>query len=59
MAKKKTTTVQEVAHSAKFYLVKGYYDAGKWGKKAVHNAVGRGWVTAAEYQEITGEAYEA
>ena len=27
-------------HSAKFDLVKGYYDAGKWSKKAVRNAVG-------------------
>lgn len=57
MAKKKT--VQEVVRSPKFDLVKGYYDAGKWAKKAVRNAVVRGWITAAEYQEITGEVYEA
>ena len=57
MAKKKT--VQEVVHSPKFDLVKGYYDTGKWAKKAVRNAVVRGWITAAEYQEITGEVYEA
>lgn len=57
MAKKRE--VQEVVHSPKFYLVKGYYDTGKWSKKAVRNAVGRGWITAEEYQEITGEVYEA
>jgi len=46
-------------HSEKFELVKGYYDSGKWKKKAVRNAVVRGWITAAEYAEITGEAYPA
>ena len=58
MAKKKTT-VQEVVHSPKFALVKGYYDTGKWAKKAVRNAVIKGWITADEYQEITGEVFEA
>ena len=57
MAKKRE--VQEVVHSPKFDLVKGYYDSGKWAKKAVRNAVVKGWITAAEYQEITGEVYEA
>jgi predicted DNA-binding ArsR family transcriptional regulator len=57
MAKKKTAAVQEVVHSPKFYLVKDYYDRGKWGKKAVYNAVVKGWITADEYQEITGEVY--
>jgi len=56
MAEKKNA---EVVHSPKFELVKGYYDSGKWSKKAVKNAVVRGWITAAEYEEITGEAYEA
>jgi len=45
-------------HSEKFWLVKDYYDTGRWKKKAVRNAVTRGWITAAEYQEITGEQYE-
>ena len=44
-------------HSAKYELVKGYYEAGIWKKKAVRNAVTRGWITAAEYEEITGEVY--
>ena len=44
-------------HSAKFELVKRYYDEGKWTKKAVRNAVVKGWITAAEYEEITGEVY--
>ena len=45
-------------HSAKFELVKGYYDSGQWKKKAVKNAVARGWITAAEHTEIIGEQYE-
>ncbi len=56
MAKKKTVTVE---HSPKFELVKAYYDSGKWSKKAVRNAVVKGWITAAEYEEITGEVYAA
>lgn len=45
-------------HSEKFELVKEYYDSGLWKKKAVRNAVVRGWITKAEYKEITGEAYK-
>lgn len=44
-------------HSKKYEIVKNYYDAGEWGKKAVKNAVKRNWITAAEYEEITGEVY--
>ena len=44
-------------HSEKFYLVKNHYDSGMWSKKAVKNAVRKGWITAAEYTEIVGEAY--
>ena len=59
MAKKKTEVVE---HSPKFQLVKSYYDSGRWKKKAVRNAVTSPkpeWrITAAEYEEITGEAYE-
>ena len=48
---------KKMEHSNKFELVKGYYDAGRWGKKAVRNAVAKVWITAEEYTEITGEAY--
>ena len=46
----------ELTHSKKFETVKRYYHAGVWTKKMVWNAVGR-WITADEYQEITGEPY--
>lgn len=45
--------------SKKFNLVKRYYDNGLWNKAMVRNAVVKSWITAAEYEEITGEVYEA
>lgn len=45
-------------HSEKYELVKSYYEDGFWKKKAVRNAVKKGWITAEEYEEITGEAYD-
>ena len=50
---------ENTEHSPRFFDVKGYYDAGLWKKKAVRNAVTRGWITAEEYEEITGKAYES
>lgn len=44
-------------HSPKYELIKNYYDTGAWGKKAVRNMVKKGWITAEEYEEITGEVY--
>ena len=44
-------------HSLKFELVKGYYESGFWKKKAVKNAVVKGWITADEYELIVGEPY--
>ena len=43
-------------HSEKFELVRSYYP-NLWGKKAVRNAVKKGWITEDEYEEITGELY--
>lgn len=43
--------------SAKFNKVKTYYEQGLWSKVWVRNAVEKGWITAAEYEEITGEEY--
>lgn len=44
--------------SKKFEMVKAYYDEGRWSKKRVHDAVGKGWITPEEYQLITGDPYE-
>ena len=44
-------------HSKNFEKVKGYYDNGLWSKAKVRDAVVKGWITAAEYKEITGEDY--
>lgn len=44
-------------HSAKFEDIKAWYEAGIWKKKAVKNAVVKGWITPSEYEEIVGEPY--
>jgi uncharacterized XkdX family phage protein len=43
--------------SRKYNLVKKYYNSGLWNKEMVHNAVVKGWITAEEYELITGEVY--
>ena len=45
-------------YSEKFYTVKNYYESGMWKKKAVKNAVKKGWITTEEYEEIVGKPYE-
>ena len=45
--------------SKKYSTVKAAYDRGTWNKEMVANAVIKGWITAAEYELITGEPYEA
>lgn len=56
MAAKKDT------HSKNFTKVKNFYDNGLWNETRVRNAVtnpkSNPWITAAEFEEITGEAYE-
>ena len=45
--------------SGNFEKVKKYYSEWKtWSKKQVADAVGK-WITAEEYEEITGEEYVA
>ena len=45
--------------SPKFDDVKQHYDFHLWKKSTVKLAVKRKWITAAEYEEITGEKYVA
>lgn len=43
---------------SKYYkLVKNNYDKGYWGIDRVRDAVVKGWITVAEFEEITGEVY--
>lgn len=46
-------------HSPKFEKVKRYYDNGRWPEYRVADAVVQGWITAEEFEEITGHPYEA
>lgn len=54
-------TTNATTHSKNYYKVKGYYDSGLWNKNRVYNAVtnpkSNPWITAEEYEEITGEPY--
>ncbi len=43
--------------SKNFNLVKEFYNDKLWSFKMTWNAVSR-WITAEEYQEITGEEYK-
>ena len=43
-------------HSEKFELVKSYYDAGIWSKKAVKNAVKKGWINI---WKSSGKSFQA
>ncbi len=43
--------------SAKFDIVKKYYDLGLWSVEKVKNAVAKEWITVSEYQAVTGEEY--
>lgn len=54
MARKKAAE----EHSKNFDKVKKYYDEGRWNKYRVSEAVKKGWITPAEYEEITGEPYQ-
>lgn len=49
-------------HSKNFAKVKKYYNAGVWNEARVRNAVtnpaSNPWITAEEYEEITGQPYE-
>lgn len=38
--------------------IKRLYDAHKLTKEGVANAVVKGWITAEQYEKITGEAYD-
>lgn len=44
-------------HSKKYGIVKLHYDDGTWTEAQVRAAVPK-WITAAEYEEITGEKYD-
>lgn len=44
--------------SVKFNTVKRFYDKKLWSIGRVENAVKMKWITAAEFEAITGQKYE-
>jgi len=45
-------------HSKNYSKVYRYYKMKLWDEARVRNAVVKGWITEAEFTEITGESYE-
>lgn len=43
--------------SAKFEKVKRHFESGLWTERMVADAVKKSWITAEEYEVITGEKY--
>ena len=48
------TIQNNVEHSKYYKNVKKWYELGKWPLDVVREAVNKGWITEAEYAEITG-----
>lgn len=46
-----------MGHSKNFEKIKKYYDEGFWNEARVRNAVVKGYITKAEFAEITGIEY--
>lgn len=46
------------ANSKHFELVKKYYNNGTWGIGRIGEAVSKSWITADEFEQITGQSYE-
>ena len=44
--------------SGKFEQVKKFYDLGVWSAEKVRNAVIKEWITAEEFETITGKKYQ-
>lgn len=42
-----------------YEIIKRNYEKGLWNMQMVKMAVAKGVITAEQYEEITGEAYEA
>lgn len=49
---------ENTGHSARYELVKHYYDRGLWPEARVRKAVECKWVTSDEFSEITGRDYK-
>ena len=46
-------------HSKKYDMIKTFYMRKMWDEKKVRNAVVKGWITADEFEEITGIEYSS
>ena len=46
-----------MGHSKNYMKIRNWYKNRLWTKNRVHDAVIKGFITTAEYKEITGEDY--
>lgn len=46
-----------MAEKTRYEIVKIYYQTGLWSEKKVRDAVVKGWITTAQFREITGKIY--
>lgn len=46
-------------HSKNYEKVKRYHSMGIWSRKMLINAVDKGWITAEEFEQITGQSYQS
>ncbi len=44
--------------SAKYEMLKNFYEEDLWDQERLKNAVSKNWITAEEYKLITGEDYK-
>lgn len=44
--------------SKKYKTVRSYYRNHLWSERQVRDAVSKNWITAEEFEEITGKPYE-
>ena len=44
-------------HSSKYELLEKYWQQGLWDERRMRDAVKKGWITTAEFEEITGITY--
>jgi hypothetical protein len=54
---RKMNKMSNEEHSRDFSKIRGYYESGFWRRKQVYNAVIKGKIKEAEYEEITGAKY--
>ena len=54
---RRSRVMVKTGHSKKYELIKNYYDSGLWDINRVRAVTEHGWITAEEFEEITGQPF--